>query len=100
MRSHLPRLKPKVIIYRSYNKFDANNFLSDVKLAKFGFVEDPEQAYDNLVCTFRKLVDKHAPLRMKVLRGNNALFMTQDLKSYLHQNQAKEEIQQKSYKRE
>ena len=52
------------------------NFLSDVKLPKFDVFEDPEQAYDNLVCTFRTLVDKHAPLKMKVSRGNSAPFMT------------------------
>ena len=61
MKSHLPRLKPKVIKYRTYKNFVPENFLSDVKLANFGAPEDPEQAYDNLVCTFRKLVDKHAP---------------------------------------
>ena len=65
MKSHLPRLKPKVIKYRSYKKFDAKNFLSDVKLAKFVSPEDPEQAYDNLVCTFGELVDEHAPLKTK-----------------------------------
>ena len=52
MKSRLPRLKPKVIKYRSYKKFDAKNFLSDVKVAKFDVVDDPEQAYDNLACTF------------------------------------------------
>ena len=34
MRSRLPRLKPKVIRYRSYKKFDAKNFLSDEKAGK------------------------------------------------------------------
>ena len=84
MRSHLPRLKPKVIKYRSYKKFDAKNFLSDVKVAKFDVVDDPEQAYDNLTCTFRKLVDKHAPLKTKVLRGNSAPFMTRELKKGIY----------------
>ena len=34
MRSRLPRLKPKVIRYRSYKNFDAKNFLSDEKAGK------------------------------------------------------------------
>ena len=66
MKSHLPRLMPKVIKYRSYKNFVPENFLSDVKLGNFGATEETEQAYDNLVCTFRKLVDKHAPLKTKV----------------------------------
>ena len=69
MKSRFPRLKPKVIRYRCYKKFDAKNSLSDVKLAKFDVVDDPEQAYDNLACTFRKLVDKHAPLKTKSVTG-------------------------------
>ena len=84
MKSHLPRLKPKVIKYRSYKNFVPENFLSDVKLANFGATEDPEQAYDNLVCTFRKLVDKHAPLKTKVQRGNSAPFMTHELKKGIY----------------
>ena len=77
-KSHLPRLKPKVIKYRSYKRFDAKDFLSDVKLAKFVAIGDPEQAYDTFVCTFQKLVDKHAPLKMKVLRGNNTPFILEN----------------------
>ena len=84
MKSHLPRLKPKVINYRSYKKFDEKKFLSDVKLAKFDVGKDPKQAYDNLVCIFRKLVDKHAPLKTKVLRGNSAPFMTRELKKGIY----------------
>ena len=41
MKSYLPRLKPKVIKYRSYKKFDTENFLSDLKLANFGAPDDP-----------------------------------------------------------
>ena len=84
MKSHLPRLKPKIIKYRSYKKFDAENFLSDIKLANFGAPDDPDQAYNDLVCTFRKLVDKHAPLKTKVLRGDTAPFMTRELKKGIY----------------
>ena len=58
--------------------------MSEVKLAKFGAPDDPEQAYNNLVCTFRKLVDKHAPQKTKVLRGNSAPFMTRELKKGIY----------------
>ena len=64
-KSHILRLKPNVIKYRSYKQFDAENFLSDVKLAKFDVVRDPELASDNPIYTFRKLDDKHAPLKRR-----------------------------------
>ena len=37
---------------------------------------DTDQAYNDLACTFRNLVDKHALPKIKVLRGNSAPFMT------------------------
>ena len=37
--------------------------------------DDPNAAYEDLVCNFRKIVDKHAPLRTKTVRGNDAPFM-------------------------
>ena len=99
MKFHLPRIKPKIIKYRSYKNFDAENVFLDVKLANFGAPDDPDQAYNDLVCTFRKLVDKHAPLKTKGLRGNDAPFMTRELKENLYQNEATKEIQEKSYER-
>ena len=84
MKSHLPRLKPKIIKYRSYKTFDAGHFLSDIKLTKFGASDDPHQAYNDLVCTFRKLVDKHAPQKTKVLRGKSASFMTRKLRKEIY----------------
>ena len=56
LKSHLSRLKPKVIKYRGYKKFDKKKFLSDVKLPNFSTFDDPDQAYDKLVSTFQKLV--------------------------------------------
>ena len=59
-------------------------FFSDLKLANFGAPDDPDQAYNDFVCTFRKLVDKHASLKTKVLRGNTAPFMTRELKKGIY----------------
>ena len=64
MRTHIPRLKPKVIKYRSYKKFDPVRFLQDVK--NTDFKADADLTYRNLSSDFRKLVDKHAPLKTKV----------------------------------
>ena len=66
MESCIPRLEPKKIVYRSCKKFSPANFLSDVKNANLGCIsDDPNVAYEDLVCNFRKIVDKHAPLRTK-----------------------------------
>ena len=80
MKTHIPRLKPKMIRYRSYKKFDPEKFLQDVTNIDFkADAKDADLAYRNLSSAFRKLVDKHAPLKTKVQRGNTAPFMNQQL---------------------
>ena len=80
MKTHIPRLKPKMIRYRSYKKFDSEKFLQDVTNIDFkADAKDADLAYRNLSSAFRKLVDKHAPLKTKVQRGNTAPFMNQQL---------------------
>ena len=85
MKSTVPRLKPKQIKYRSYRKFIPDNFLKDVEQANFVFDEtDPHKSYDHLTETFRNVVDKHAPMKTKFLRGNNAPFMNPELKKAIY----------------
>ena len=40
--------------------------------------------YDSLVNKFSELVNKHAPLKFKTLRGNHAPFMNKELKKAIY----------------
>ena len=74
--AHRVRLKPKKIFYRNYRKFNEANFLNDVKNAKFVCdTDNPEIYYDNLVQVFGSIIEKHAPLKQKIVRGNEVPFM-------------------------
>ena len=84
LKSHIPRLKPKVIKYRNYKNFDPVKFLADVRRTNFDALEDPDDCYDNFTNSFRNLVDKHAPLKTKLARGNSAPFMTRELKKAIY----------------
>ena len=85
MKSTVPRLKPKKIQYRSYKKFIPENFLSDVKHAQFECDgTNPDKSYDHLTNTFRSIVEKHAPIKTKFLRGNNAPFMNPELRKAIY----------------
>ena len=85
MKTDIPRLKPKTIRYRSYKKFDPEKCLQDVTNIDFkADVNDADLAYRNLSSAFRKLVDKHAPLKTKVQRGNTAPFMNQQLQRAIY----------------
>ena len=76
----IARLNPKIIRYRSFKRFDSKKFPQDVKKAPFKcFTNDPDKSYDNMTSIFRNLLEKHAPLKSKVQRGNSAPFMTPEL---------------------
>ena len=80
-RAFFKRLQAKVIEYRNYKTFDQNEFLRnlDQELIKSNSYND-EQQYDIFTSIFRRVLDKHAPLKMKKLRGNQAKFMTKELR--------------------
>ena len=80
-RALLKKLPAEVIEYRNYKTFDYNEFLQnlDQELIKGNSYND-ERQYDILTSIFRKVLDKHAPLKIKKLRGNQAKFMTKELR--------------------
>ena len=85
MKTQIPRPNPKVIKYRSYKKFDPENFLQDVKNIDFkADLNDADLSYRNISSAFRALVDRHAPLKTKVQRGNTAPFMNQQLQKAIY----------------
>ena len=84
LKSHIPRLKTKVIKYHNYKNSDPVKFLADVRRTNFDALEDPDDCYDNFTNSFRNLVDKHAPLKTKLARGNSAPFMTRELKKAIY----------------
>ena len=75
-RDFFKRLPAKVIEYRNYKTFDHNEFFQDLdqELIKYNSCNE-EQQYHIFTSIFRKVLDKHAPLKMKKLRENQAKFM-------------------------
>ena len=80
-RAFFKRLLAKVIEYRNYKTFDQNEFLRnlDQELIKSNSYNDKQQ-YDIFTSIFQRVLDKHAPLKMKKLRGNQPKFMTKELR--------------------
>ena len=84
MRSFVSRLKPKIIFFRNYKKFDETKFLSDLKNTNFSFTSaDPNENYLFLTNSFSKIVEKHVPLK-KTLRGNHASFVSKELRKAIY----------------
>ena len=85
MKTHIPRLKLKVIKYRSYKKFEPEKFLQDVKDIDFREdLNDADSFYKNISSAFREILDRHAPLKTKVPRGNTVPFMNQQLQKAIY----------------
>ena len=77
LKSQFVKGNPKTNVYRNYKDFNTDSFkielskkLSSVKMGN----------YSNFLECFTKLLDKHAPLKKKVLRYNNNPFMTKTLR--------------------
>ena len=85
MKSHVVRLKPRVIKYRSYKNFDEKRFLAEVQKADFSCdSNDPNEQFDTLLQKFQSLIDIHAPIKQKTVRGNDAPFMNRDLRKAIY----------------
>ena len=64
----MPRLKPKVIF-----------FLHDLQNKNFSTSSnDPNVNYKSITENFLEVIDKHAPLKKKLVRGKQAPFMNRD----------------------
>ena len=79
------KLKTKVIYYRSYKKFNESDFLCSLNKANFDFFKNyPNQNYSLLTDKFLGLANKHAPLKKKFVRGNNAAFMNREFQKEIY----------------
>ena len=47
-------------------------------------VDDPDRLYDNLTANFTSTINKHAPMKTKIWRGNDAPFMNKELKKAIY----------------
>ena len=53
MKSHCSRLKPKIVHYCNFKRFDKRKFIVDVKNADVSFkIHDPDENYSALTNTF------------------------------------------------
>ena len=76
MKSYISRLKPKNVHYRSYKNFNEEKFLSDVKEVDFSFkTSNSDENYSVLRYFLSNILNIHAPIQKKILRGNDASFM-------------------------
>ena len=72
MKKYLKKREPVTITYRDYKLFDGEKFRTDLKEK---IIEADGITIDKFINIFNELLDKHAPRKQKVTRGNSAPFM-------------------------
>ena len=77
LKTTFPKVQPKLIYYRDYKNFDLFQFRADLRQE---LRENVDQSYFQFQVTFLRVLEKHAPMKKKVLRANDKPFMTKILR--------------------
>ena len=89
LNMYVKKREPTVIKYRNYKNFDENLFRYEV-MDNLQNMDKTIIKYDDLKECFMNALDKHAPIKKKTLRGNNAPFMNKTLtKAIMHRSKLK-----------
>ena len=81
MRSFVSHLKPKNVFFRKYKKFGETKFLFFLENISSSFMSADLNKNDLfLTNSFSKIVEKHVPLKNKILRRNYCLFSSKGTK--------------------
>ena len=107
LKRYVKKLKPKTIKYRSYKLFDDISFKSEL-ISSLECRGNHNMKYDEFKTLFMEVLTKHAPMKEKVIRGNNAPFMNKMLsKAFMERSRLKNkynnfpnEVNKISYKKQ
>ena len=75
------KIPPKIVKYRCYKNFSMEIFLRDI----FQFLcSVTTTTFDEIEGIFSKILNKHAPIKKKVLRGNHKPFVNKSLRNAIY----------------
>ena len=69
--------KPREITYRDYKNFDQNKFKEQLRRS---LSDNKTSTYFDFERIFLQILDTHAPLKKKIVRANQAPFVTKTLR--------------------
>ena len=80
-RLYFERIPPKKVVYWNYKKLNVTNFLRDldqemIQGEMYKYNNDVHSTFSNV---FRSVLHRHAPLKRKMIRGNQGPFITKQL---------------------
>lgn len=75
LKNTFTKNSPNTLKYRCYKKFHEDKFLTDIKES---IIDNGN--YSNLENNFKTVVEKHAPLKVKQIRGNSKPHVDRNLR--------------------
>ena len=104
MKLKFKKLPPQKIIYRNYSKFNSNDFVNDIERK----IPQDENNLTRLNGNLEDIMNKHAPLKTKFIRGNNQAHVSKELRKEImtrsrlknKYNKSKSEEDLNAYKRQ
>ena len=89
LKVYTKKREPITINYRSYKNFDISRYKNELKQS-LELCDQETMTYDAFHIIFMALLNIHAPIKKKIVRGNNAPFMTTTLaKAIMHRTKLK-----------
>ena len=86
LRSTFIKLPPKTVKYRSYKNFNETVFLHELdQIFIQGDLHRSDDPYFKLTELFSSILNKHAPIKSKQIRGNQAPFVSKSLSKIIMQ---------------
>ena len=80
LKTKYDKLPPKIIKYRQWKHFNQDLFKFELSKSLQGNKNANLKDYITFEKSFETILEKHAPLKTKFLRGNNQPYMTKDLR--------------------
>ena len=80
MKTYFTKSNPKVISYRNYKRFSQFEFRAEVNYYLYNYHSIHEMPNDEFVYIFMDILERHAPLKYKYVRANEAPFMTKEIR--------------------
>ena len=82
-KNRIPKPKPRNIVYRSMKRFNEDAYLEDLNKVPWdtAFVhEHTDDVWDHWYNSYGDVIDEHAPLKSRRIRGNQLPWITPSLK--------------------
>ena len=82
LKTEFVKAEPNIISYRNYTHFDEEEFNNDLyqQISSTARINDSYKLFND---TLTEVLNRHAPLKQKLVRANNAPFMNKEIRKLI-----------------